>query len=100
MTTRKSDIERPDKRIAVTAQTLSFLFDVSVSQIEKAVADGTIKAHEAFGVKRFHVATIERAFFGKTESAVASSEEADPFLEALRGGDASSEKHRRPAPER
>lgn len=95
MTIRKADIRRPDKRIAVTAETLSFLFDVSVSQIEKAVAEGTIQAREAFGVKRFHVESVERVFFGDVGKVSLPAEMTDPFLEALKGPHGSSSKKRR-----
>lgn len=94
MTIRKGDIKRPDKRIAVAAQTLAYLFDVSVSQIEKAEAEGRITAREAFGVKRYHVDSIERVFFGD-EGKVSPAEETDPFLEALKGPHGPSSKKRR-----
>lgn len=93
MTRRKSDIARPDKRIGARIETVAYLFDVSVQTVLNAVAKGSIKpSAEVFGVKLYHVASVERAIFGArvfNEAEMPEADEAippattDPYLEGI-----------------
>ena len=94
MTRRKSDITRPDKRIGARIETLAYLFDVSVQTVLNAVAKGAIKpSAEVFGVKLYHVPSVERAIFGEYAFHEAEMPEAaapddppaarDPYLEGI-----------------
>lgn len=86
MTRKKSDINRPDKRIGATIETLAYLFDVSVPTVVRAVKAGNVRCSEGlFGVKLYHVATVEKAVFGTAASQPSDvGTEADPYLEALK----------------
>ena len=100
MTRRRAEIERPDKRIAARVETLAFLFDVSVQTIVNAVKAGKIKASsEVFGVKLYHVKSVERAVFGFAEAdpgaaepGIESGGAVDPYLKGIH--DATAEKRR------
>jgi hypothetical protein len=86
MTKPRAAIERPDTRIAARVETLAFLFDVSVQTVVNAVNAGKLKAScEVFGVKLYHVKTVERAVFGlgAAEPADAEMGAEDPYMKGV-----------------
>ncbi len=80
VTKRKADIIRPDQRIAAQVETLAFLFDCSVSTIERAVANGLIKPSERLGVKLFSIDEMKSLVFANEIESLA---EVDPSVEAV-----------------
>ncbi len=80
MTKRKADIIRPDQRLAAQIETLAFLFDCSVSTLERAVAAGMIRASDKFGVKLFLVEDVKNALFCDDSE---SFEVSDPSVAAV-----------------
>lgn len=86
MTKPRASIDRPDTRIAVRVETLAFLFDVSVQTVANAVNAGKLKpSQDVFGVKLYHVKTVERAVFGlgATEQAIAPEGGEDPYMKGV-----------------
>jgi hypothetical protein len=84
VTKRRAEIERPDTRIAARIETLAFLFDVSVQTIANAVEAGRLKpSKEVFGVKLYHVKSVERAVFGAATESDGAGPEDDPYLKGI-----------------
>lgn len=100
MTVSKGSIVRPDKRVGARLETLAYLFDVSVSTVERAIAAGRIlPSREVFGVPLYHVETVEKAVFAgdllgfEASIQAAAGTDDDPYVRGARNA-AKTEKRR------
>lgn len=63
MALRKSDIVRPDRRVAAQLQTLAYIFDISPTQLRRMLHEHGIAGSDRFGPTLYRVDEVEKALF-------------------------------------
>ncbi|MGE3245060.1 MAG: hypothetical protein AB7F96_15510 [Beijerinckiaceae bacterium] len=92
MTKRRDGISRPDRRVAAQIETLAFMFDMSVSQMARMLAQHGIAGSDRFGPTVYRVDTVENAIFGLDSPATTTPHGGDRSVGAVH---AAKKDHRR-----